>query len=221
MLSRIHITSFVGLTIIAWLLALWAQGQPVLSLEFLKPFGIVVAVIVGITTIFARWAWAWPVFQGWYVNRPDLRGTWKAVLSSDWIDTETSARIPPIDGFLVIRQTLTQLSVRLMTAESRSHSTAYSLCREDDGLFRLAVVYRNEPEIELQGLRSEIHHGAFWVEALGKGPDELRGHYWTDRNTRGGLRCVSRVSGYFDSFEAANEAISNTEQNSGSCVSEG
>lgn len=210
--SRIHISSFVGLTIVAWLLALWAQGQPVLSLDFLKPFGIVVGVIVGISTVFVRWAWAWRIFRGWYVNRPDLRGTWKVTLASDWIDPKTEKGIPPIQGFMVIRQTLTSLSVRLMTSESRSHSIAYSLTKKDDELFRLAVVYRNEPDIELQGATSEIHHGSFWVEALGKGPDALKGHYWTDRKTRGALHCAERIFEYCDSFEAAVNQFTNTEQ---------
>lgn len=45
MLTRLHISSFVGLTIIVWLLALWFQGMPVLNADFLKPFGTVVGVI--------------------------------------------------------------------------------------------------------------------------------------------------------------------------------
>ena len=36
MLTRVHIASFIGLTIITWLVALWIQGEPVLSLEFLR-----------------------------------------------------------------------------------------------------------------------------------------------------------------------------------------
>lgn len=210
--SRIHISSFVGLTIVAWLLALWVQGQPVLSLDFIKPFGIVVGLIVGVSTVFVKWAWAWPIFRNWYVNRPDLRGTWKVTLSSDWIDPKTSQGIEPIKGYIVIRQTLTSLSVRLMTSESRSQSIAYSLTKRDDELFCLAVVYRNEPDIELQGSRSEIHHGSFWVEVRGKGPDELKGHYWTDRKTRGSLSCFERISENCDSFEIATNEYAKTEQ---------
>ena len=74
MLARIHIASFIGLTIVIWLVVLWIQGEPVLSLEFLRPFGAVVATVVAIIGIFSRWAWAWPVFRGWYVKRPDVRG---------------------------------------------------------------------------------------------------------------------------------------------------
>ena len=181
-------------------MALWAQGQPVLSWDFLKPFGIVVAAVVGVAGAFNRWAWSWRVFRGWYVNLPDLRGTWRTVLTSDWIDPATGHPIAPIDGFVVIRQTLSHLSVRLMTKESRSRSIAYSITKEDDDVFRLAVVYRNEPEIELQGNRSEIHHGAFWLEIFGDEPHELKGHYWTDRKTRGGMHCTDRSRKYCTTY---------------------
>jgi len=89
MLTRIHIASFIGLTIIVWLIALWIQGEAVLSVDFLRPFGLVVGTIAIVVGIFSKWAWAWPVFRGWYVKRPDIRGTWRAELQSNWIDPET------------------------------------------------------------------------------------------------------------------------------------
>ena len=151
MLSRTHIISIVGLTIGVWLLALWIQGTPVLSLEFLRPFSIVVGVVGGIVTIFNKWAWAWPVFRGWFVKRPDVRGTWKVELQSNWIDPETKEGIPPITAYAAIRQSLTTLSIRLMTPESKSLLVAHSIRLEPDNIYRIAGIYRNEPRLELQG----------------------------------------------------------------------
>lgn len=207
MLSRIHISSFIGLTIVVWLIALWAQGMPVLSVAFLKPFGIVVGTISVVVGIFNRYAWAWPVFRGWYVRRPDIRGTWEVEIHSSWVDPKTGERIDPIIAYAVVQQTLLKLSLRLMTHESRSILIAHSIEQEQDGLFRLAGIYRNEPRIEFQGVRSEIHHGAFTLEIHGQPVDLLEGHYWTDRETRGSMRLRGRVSEVYETYEAASRAF--------------
>jgi len=206
-LSRTHVTSFIGLTISAWMLALWAQGSPVLSAEFLKPFSIVVTIVVGIVGIFSKWAWAWPIFQGWYVKRPDIRGTWKVELQSNWINPETGKGIPPISAYISIRQTLTTLSLRLMTQESKSRLIAHSIELEDDGVFRLAGIYRNEPTVELQGARSEIHHGSLLLEIYGNSVSSMEGHYWTDRNTRGTMKVTENHNEVVDTYEAAKNTL--------------
>jgi len=206
MLSRTHIVSFVGLTIGAWLLALWVQGTPVLSLDFLRPFSIVVGVVGGVVTIFSKWAWAWRAFQGWFVNRPDIRGTWEVELQSNWENPETNEGIPPILAYAAIRQSLTTLSIRLMTSESKSFLIAHSIELEIDGIFRIAGIYRNEPNIELQGDRSEIHHGSMLLEVYGAPPSSLEGHYWTDRNTRGVMKFTKRNENQFDTFASAKAA---------------
>lgn len=203
MLSRLHISSFIALTIIVWLIALWAQGMPVLSIEFLKPFGIVVGAITLCITLFNQYAWSWKIFQGWYVKRPDLRGTWELELKSNWINPETKSPIPPIHAYASIRQTLTSLSIRVMTKESKSKLIAHSIEEEDDGIFRLAAIYRNEPKIELQGDRSEIHHGSFSIETHGSPVDLMEGHYWTDRGTKGSMTFSNRRKEILDTYEQA------------------
>src|SRR6266853_54189 len=207
MLTRLHISSFLGLTVIAWLVALWTQGAPLITLDFLRPFGVLVGVITIVAVVFVRYAWAWRIFQGWYVKRPDLRGTWKVVLQSDWIDPQTNKAIPPIVAYAAIRQSLTSLSLRLMTPESKSKLIAHSIDQEEDGLYRLAGVYRNEPNIGLQGKRSEIHHGALSLEIYGTPPNRLEGHYWTDRSTRGEMRLTDRRETIFDTYADAKAAF--------------
>ncbi len=203
MLTRLHISSFIGLTISVWLVALWAQGMPVLSWSFLKPFGIVVGAISVAVTLFNKYLWAWPAFRGWYVNRPDMRGTWEVELRSSWINPDTGEGVPPISAYAVVRQTLASFSLRLLTPESRSTLIAHSIEQEQDGLFRLAGIYRNEPRIDLQGVRSEIHHGAFSMEIHGTPVESLEGHYWTDRETKGAIKLFNRNAKLFDTFEKA------------------
>ncbi len=207
MLARIHIASFIGLTIVVWLFALFIQGQPVLSMDFLRPFSFVVGTIGVIVGTFTRWGWAWSLFRGWYVKRPDVRGTWKVVLKSNWVNPETGQGVDPITAYFAVRQTLTSLSLRLMTPESRSKLIAHSIELEDDGIYRIAGIYRNEPRVELQGDRSEIHHGSLLLEVNGEPPESMEGHYWTDRGTRGSMTVTDRRKKVFDTFEAAREAF--------------
>ena len=203
MLSRLHISSFIGLTIAAWLLALWVQGMPVLSLDFLRPFGLVVGIVGLIVGVFVKTAWAWPIFRGWYVRRPDIRGTWEVTLESNWINPETKEGVPPIKGYLSVRQTLTGLSLRLMTKESRSRLVAHSIELEDDGIYRISAIYRNEPRVELQGDRSEIHYGSLLLEVYSTPAESMDGHYWTDRGTRGTMKVSGRKNKVRDTFESA------------------
>lgn len=184
-------------------IALWIQGKPVLTVEFLKPFSIVVGAISLIAAISNKYAWSWRIFKNWYVKRPDLRGSWQVELKSNWVNPETNEGIPPIIAYAIIRQTLTSLSVRLMTRESRSKLIAHSIEHEEDGLFRLAAIYRNEPKIELQGDRSEIHHGSFSLEIHGSPVSIIEGHYWTDRGTKGSMKFTNRKKKLFDTYEQA------------------
>ena len=205
--TRLHLMSFVGLTVIPWMVVLWIQGKPALNVEFLKPFSIVVSIVGSVATIFNKWAWSWAIFRGWYVNRPDIRGTWKVDLQSNWKNPKTGEGIPPITAYMAVRQTLTSLSLKLMTPESKSRLIAHSIDRETDGIYRIAAIYRNEPKLELQGDRSEIHHGSMVLEVYGVPPTSMDGNYWTDRNTRGTLKLTERKKKVFDTFEEANSAF--------------
>lgn len=208
MLTRLHISSFIGFTIAVWLLALWVQGMPVLSADFVKPFSTVVGVTALFVALFNKYLWSWKLFKGWYVKRPDLRGTWKVELKSNWINPETGEELAPVYGYAVIRQSLTCLSLRLMTKESKSVLVAHSIeQQEDEDLFKLVGVYRNEPKIELQGVRSEIHHGSFALEIHGSPVEELEGHYWTDRATKGGMKLVGRVDKLYSTYEQAEREL--------------
>ena len=209
-LSRTHITSIVLLIIVFWGLALWIQDVPLLSREYLQPFSAVVGAVSATAFLFAKWLWAWPIFQGWYVKRPDLRGTWVVEIDSHWNDPDTDMRPDPIQGFAAVRQTLTTLSIRLMTAESCSRLLAHSITLEGDGVYRVAGVYRNEPDLDLRGHRSEIHYGSFLLEVNSSPPTAVSGTYWTDRLTRGTMRFVDRTRGVFTSFEEAMVAIEGT-----------
>jgi len=188
---------------LSWMAALWWKDFPVLNIGFLAPFTVVVGIVGAVAAAFNKWLWSWSIFRGWYINRPDLRGTWKVELQSDWKDPDTGQGVPLITAYLAIRQSLTSLNLRLMTPESKSLSLAYSIDIEADEIYRVYSIYRNEPKLELQGQRSEIHHGSLVLEVHGEPPTSMEGNYWTDRNTTGVMKMTDRNKIVFSTFADA------------------
>ena len=94
------------------------------------------------------------------------------------------------------------VSARLFTKESASTLVAQNWVPQSDGLFQLAAVYRNIPDVSLRGNRSEIHFGSFLLDVRGDPPSSITGHYWTDRATKGAIELSDKVpelvSGYAD-----------------------
>lgn len=211
-LSRLHISIFLGITVSLWLVVSLAQGN-VLSLESLAPFGIVVGLLAALATWFEKILWRYRYFQPWLVKRPDLRGTWKVTLHSDWVDPETSETIPPITAYMGIEQSLSQLQLHLMTPESDSWLIAHSICpTHSESSYQIAGVYSNKPKAHLRENRSNIHLGSLVLNTHGKQaylPDTLTGEYWTDRKTKGSLELSDRSSDIYTRFEDAASAFGN------------
>ena len=207
MLTRIQVSIIVALTMSVALFWLLLRGADPTIGSVAATFGTVVTVVYGAVLLFSLFAWPWGVFQGWLVKRPDLRGSWKARLHSDYIDPLTGERVPPIEAFVVVRQSLTSLSMRLFTEKSRSVLTAHAIEPEPDGLFSLSAVYRNSPKIHLQGTESSIHHGALLIEIHEVKPRRLEGHYWTDRGTRGTILLEWGTEDVYSCFEDAQRVL--------------
>jgi hypothetical protein len=204
MLTRTQLTIIVGLTMGISLLWLWVRGeQPTLG-SVAATLGTVVTVLYGALLLFGLYMWSWRICRGWLVKRPDLRGSWRATLHSDWINPKTNQKIPPIEAYVVIRQTLTTLSMRTFTERARSVLVAHAIEPEPDGLFSLSAVYRNSPKIEYQeASEGAIHHGALLMEVHEVRPTRLEGHYWTDRGTRGTIQLEYKSANHYSSFEDA------------------
>ncbi len=199
MLKRSHITVLLVLAAATWGTALWLLGLP-LTWEYSKPFALTVAVLSAACFAFDKWLWRWPIFKGWLVEQPNLQGTWKATLESNWAESGTQKKPALIEGIMTIRQTFSLLSARLFTHESSSFLVAHKIERQNDGVFQLFATYQNTPDISLRGKRSEIHYGALVLEIRGDPPTSLIGHYWTDRGTRGSLELSDRVSSLLWSY---------------------
>jgi hypothetical protein len=76
-----------------------------------------------------------PIFKGWLVNQPNLQGTWKVLLKSDWVNPETKQQVASIECIMTIRQTYSRFSARLFTRESSSYLVAHKIEQQNDGIF--------------------------------------------------------------------------------------
>ena len=211
-LERLHITVFLGLAALVWWLVLLAQGTRV-GWEHLRPFSVVVGVLVILGLAFEFLLWRQPWLHGWFVKRPDLRGTWRVELQSDWIDPTTQARVSVIVCYMGVAQTLSTLQMHLMTPESESWFIAERIRPSPSGVgYQVAGVYTNKPKTHLRGDRSEIHEGGSILDTHGPAncPETLTGEYWTDRKTKGRMTFTKRLPRVFTRFEDAEQAFTGT-----------
>lgn len=177
-----------------WAIVLCWQGTEITSDHF-RPFGTVVGVLGVFSLLLEHFLWRLNWLQPWFVRRPDLRGTWKVSLQSDYIDPETNMRMKPITCFMGVTQTLSTLNMHLMTPESESWLIAESISPSPNGDgYQISGVYTNKPKIHLRGQRSDIHLGGLVLDTHGTmvQPSSIAGEYWTDRNTSGSMQFSER-----------------------------
>ena len=191
MTSRLHISTLIAIVVLLWMAGLWIYNLP-FTKDYLLPYSLVVSGVILIITVFKNWIWAWPILQGWFVDRPDIRGTWEAELKSTYIDPVTNQITAPITCYVTVRQTLNTLSFRLMSDKSNSKILAHTFIKSEDGTYQMAGVYINTPKFEQRSILSQIHYGSVFLQINGAQPTSLEGHYWTDRNTCGSLTLTKK-----------------------------
>lgn len=195
--SRVHLTAVLVFAALIWGTLLVIDGTAV-SIALLKPLNPVVGVVMFGLLAFERWLWRWHRLYPWFVSIPDLNGTWKGTFKSDFIDADGSA-YPETVSFLVIRQTLSSLSVRLITNRSNSAFASGAIETERDGIKNLVGVYTAHSKA-LDQLANPPHQGATILRIIGRPPRELEGCYWTDRKSQGELRFTTRIKRQVESY---------------------
>jgi len=201
MTSGKYIKAILYLAVTAWAIVLYATGQAITS-AWLRPLSTVTSVVLMAVMAFDLWLWKLPFLQGWFVKRPVIDGTWKVEIRSSWVNPETKTAITPIEGYMIIRETFSTLSLRLLTMESGSELVGTEIVCSSDGLYCISGVYRNEPRYQVRD-RSPIHYGAVWLKVINEPTKALRGHYWTDRNTAGEMELTGRQKKSFQDFDSA------------------
>jgi hypothetical protein len=200
MKRRLTIQIVAGIVVIVFVVGTWLKSREI-DLGWLKYFSIAVFLA---SLVFALWdvlIWRIPLIQKVPGIPRSVRGTWKGTLTSFWIDPTTGVRPPPKTVYLVVRQTASTVSVKLLTDESRSSSSLGEV-REIDGSSVLAYLYLNKPEMNVEH-RSRMHHGSTVLDIHGSPAARLHGRYWTDRDSKGELDFVQRTNRLADDFIGA------------------
>jgi SMODS-associating 2TM, beta-strand rich effector domain len=184
-------------------LFLYTASEP-LTIALLKPASLVQSILIAAVTVFEKWGWRWPLVNV-FVKRPNLIGVYRGELRSQWINPETNQGIPPIPSFIVIRQTLSDIHIRLFTEQSQSASLQGFISRQADEYRELIFSYRNEPKIEHRA-HSQIQYGGAKLQ-ISQDTKNLDGSYWTDRATVGGMTFTRFSRQMPSSFQEASELL--------------
>lgn len=201
MLKRNSITILVWTGAILWSLLLILNGASV-HMSFFKPLSTVCGVLSLVIMAFERWLWRLPLLHPLLVGVPDLNGTWKGELNSNWMNPETGAKPGPLPAYLVVRQTFSTIHATLLTNESESKLITGSVYDENDGAQLVAGLYTSTPRMSVRD-RSSIHRGGLLLQILGQPAYGLSGSYWTDRETTGELSFDERTSDLYHDFARA------------------
>jgi hypothetical protein len=143
----------------------------------------VITVQAASILLFNSYLWKLRIFKKWLVAFPDLSGTWLGTLKSDYVNPNTKNRVNPIPCMLVIKHRYKNIRIRLQTAESISYSFSEEIEFDNEKhQKRISYSYTNEPNTLLD-YRSNSHRGTVVLGLIND--NELIGHYYTDRKTKG------------------------------------
>lgn len=201
MAAERYIKAIIYVTVLVWTIVLYVNHAAITS-AWLQYVSTVITIVLYAVMAFDLWLWKFSLLHGWFVKRPVIDGTWKVEIRSNWKDPATGAGIPPVEGFMVVRQTFSALSLRLLTKESSSELVGTEIVCSADGLYCVSGVYRNEPRFQVRE-RSPIHYGAVWLRIIDEPLKKVIGHYWTDRQTAGETELSHREKKKFQTFESA------------------
>lgn len=190
--------------VIALAAAAWAAiiliGGGDLEAEWMRPLGLASSIVVFLILVFDRWGWRWPVVRR-LVRRPVLRGTWKTELRSSYGGRADEV----IEAYLVVRQTLSTITARMLFDRSQSTSMSAELVCEDDR-WTLYYLFRSEKHA-LEPTDNSPARGAAHL-TIGRSPRlHLEGDYWMEHGTRGRIRTMGHAATLYDTFSGAQQRV--------------
>ena len=163
-------------------------------------------VIVVMFAIFDSWLWRFLIVPS-VIRQPVLIGTWRGTLRSYRRDERGQRVESDHDIFIIIRQNYSDISLTMVSRESKSYSGAAQIIRRRNEEFIIQYQYQNEPRLEFRERGSTIHIGGSTIEVGSVRPIELDGEYWTARETRGTYHLskvsTKRVSSYAEALRLA------------------
>jgi hypothetical protein len=186
MFSEFQTWGIISVVGVIWL-ALILVGAVSGKIEQFSTIADIVPILLVIAAVFERWGWKLRFLHPHLISVPIIHGTWKGELQSLWVDPSTGKSQPKKTVYLTIEQTLTTISLRLMSDESSSEQIAGTLTRSpSSGRRSLAAIYVNTPSIDRRD-KSAMHRGSLSLDIHGNASTSLEGEYWTDRASKGKL----------------------------------
>lgn len=158
---------------------IWETGNFfTLCYNFYGYIGEAIGASAIIMFIFNKCAWKWKLIS-WMHDTPILAKNYAGTFISTY-DSNHQER----SGNIIINQTFLNISVQLITNESKSRSLTASLTNVQ-GVIYLIYTYQNDPRAEIQD-RSPMHYGTAMLDI--SNPMVLEGNYFTGRETRGSMK---------------------------------
>lgn len=202
MKRTVTIRVVAAVVVVVFVVGAWrTSGQ--LDLGWLRYFS---TAVLAASLVFGLWdAWLWRLAPAQRLPIPGIprcvRGTWRGTLTSLWVNPATGQCPAPKTVYLVVRQTASLVSVKLLTDESTSSSSLASVDLVD-GTAVLTYLYLNRPDMRVEH-RSRMHHGSTVLDISGRPVRRLKGRYWTDRDSKGELEFTERSNKLADDFGQA------------------
>lgn len=151
-------------------------------------------------TFYFSYGWTfWPFNKLFY--RPNINGTWAGTLISDY-KGENGKGVPPIEFYIVVRQSFIRIHFTTLTKDfvGLSYAETFSLDK-DTGLKNIAYLYRKDSS---QLDDNILREGATELRLiLSKDEKRLKGKYWSNTKTQGSISVIFLNCQKVDSFEHA------------------
>src|SRR5688572_11953562 len=119
MQRRVLVQVVAAAVVLVFAVGIWVTGGSV-SPAWLRFYSAAVLLATLLLSAWEQWLWRLPLVQRIGSVPRDIRGTWKGNLESFWTDPATGERPGASSVYLVVRQTFSQVVVRLLTEESSS-----------------------------------------------------------------------------------------------------
>jgi hypothetical protein len=152
--------------------------------------------LVSPPTVIGVYGLLWVLFDTWLwkrINRiipgvldvPDLNGTWSGNLKSSYDNFQSEHPVT-----VEIRQSWSNISIMLRTANSNSRSLTASILTRTSGACMLSYDYLNEPRGHAQDSMN-MHRGTGYFDLVE--PNKLEGQYYNSRGRKNhGEICLER-----------------------------
>ena len=199
--EELNKTIYISITISACLTLIYILQNNTLDLiTFYRGASFSITLVTLFWTFYFAYGWKfWGINKIFY--RPNLNGTWKGLIISDWKD-ENGNLIPPKEIYIVIRQNFLRIHFTTFTNTfvGYSYSETFSL-KKETGLKNVAYLYRKDTS---QNIDEDLREGATELRLINDNNfKKLEGKYWTNTKTQGKISVGFFNKNHVDSFESA------------------